>query len=182
MYLKSQGRLFTDYILLPLPLQTRISRFQNVPHYQSTKAGFIVSLFRLPPAPFRRFLARRSRHPRRPKVKLHAISRTHRLPAHLRIGNARPALHRSSLLRASEADILAVQPVLGRTDIAAADHRFPSIKLAARYQSQRAAPRARHHGYERILRVTHLGLVFQHENRSGVHSFRYPFFHELQVG
>ena len=58
----------------------------------------------------------------------------------------------------------------------------PPVQLPARDQPHGSAARTRHDGHVRVLRMTQLGLVFQDENRSGVHSFGNPFFQKLQVG
>jgi hypothetical protein len=86
------------------------------------------------------------------------------------------------LLCLAEADVFAVQPVLGGTDVPATDHRLSSAKLAARDQSESPATRAGHYGDEGVLRMTQLGLIFKDENRTRVHSFGNPFFQKLQVG
>jgi hypothetical protein len=85
-------------------------------------------------------------------------------------------------LRTSEADILALQLIFSRARIAAADHGFAAAELPARDEPHGAAARARHDGYEGVLGLTQLRLIFKDENRSWVHSFGYPFFQKLQVG
>jgi hypothetical protein len=102
--------------------------------------------------------------------------------------NARPndipttPSNEGGLLNLAKADILSIQTILGGADVAAADHCFSTAKLATGDESHGPAARARHHGYKWVLGVTQLRLVFQDENRSRVHSFRYPFFKKLQVG
>src|SRR5579863_3893493 len=86
---------------------------------------------------------------------------------------------RKALLHGAEADVVAVQPVLRRADVAAADHGLSCAKLAPRDEPQRSAAGAGHDGHKRVLRMTQLGLVFQHENRSRVHSFGNPFLKKL---
>jgi hypothetical protein len=86
------------------------------------------------------------------------------------------------LLNFAEADALSVQTILGRANIASANHRLSTAKLAARDQAHGAATRARHHGYKWVLGMTQLRLILKDENRSGVHSFGDPFFQKLQVG
>jgi hypothetical protein len=82
----------------------------------------------------------------------------------------------------TEIDRLSIQPVFGRADFAAADHRLSAYELAARDEPHRPATRTGPHGDERVLRMTHTGLIFQDENRARVHSFGDPFFQKLQVG
>ena len=82
----------------------------------------------------------------------------------------------------SKADIFAFEPIFCRAGVASADHCFFFAELAARDQPHGAATGAGHDGYVWILRMAELGLVFEKENRSGVHFFWDPFFKELQVG
>ena len=91
-------------------------------------------------------------------------------------------LRELTLLRIAIADIFAFQLVFSRAEVAAADHRLASAQLPSRDQTHRSAPRTRHHGYKRVLSMTQRRLVFQDENRAGVHPFRDPFFQKLQVG
>ena len=51
----------------------------------------------------------------------------------------RLSLFQPGLLRSSKADVFSVQPILSRTDIAAANHRLASIKLTACNQAQSTA-------------------------------------------
>ncbi len=88
----------------------------------------------------------------------------------------------SLLLRHAVTDVLAFEAVLGRTNVAAADHRLSGVELAARDQPHCPAARTRHDGHIRILRMAQFGLVLQHENRSRVHLFGDPLFKEMQVG
>jgi hypothetical protein len=87
-----------------------------------------------------------------------------------------------ALLRMTEADVLAFEAILRGAGVAAADHRFFFAKLAPGDQTHRPAPRTGHDCNVWILRMTKLGLVFEKENRAGVHLFGDPFFKELQVG
>jgi hypothetical protein len=94
----------------------------------------------------------------------------------------RSAHHHHRSLDRAEVDRLSIQLVLGGANIAAADHVLSTAELAARDQSHGSAARTGHDGHKRILRMTHLRLVFQYENRSGVHSIGDPFFQKLQIG
>jgi hypothetical protein len=89
---------------------------------------------------------------------------------------------RSTLLSLAKVDALAIQRVFCRAKVAAADHGLAAAQLASRDEPQGAAPWTGHNGYEWVLRMAQLGLVFQHENRSGIHSLGDPFFQKLQVG
>ena len=85
-------------------------------------------------------------------------------------------------VRRTKADVLPIQPVLGRADVTPADHRLAAAKLPPRDQPHGPAARAGHDGDERVLGMTQLRLILQDENRSRVHSFGNPFFQKLQVG
>jgi len=102
---------------------------------------------------------------------------------HLRAhdGGSHEALSRD-LLRFAVSDVLSEQLIFGRADIAAADDGFRATELAAGDESDGGAARTRHDGYVGILRVSELGLILEEKHGSGIHTFRDPFFQELQVG
>src|SRR6185437_16354415 len=72
--------------------------------------------------------------------------------------------HAGELLHRPEADVVTVEPVLGRTRLTAANHRVAGVELAMCDQPHGAAARAGHHGHIRVLGVAEFGLVFKYEN------------------
>src|SRR5216684_2742249 len=94
----------------------------------------------------------------------HSLQTTTALPASIF------TRHFRILLRITKTNVLAIKLILGRAEIAAANHRLAAAKLTARDQSHGPASRARHHGYVGVLSMSKRGLVFKDENRARIHS------------